>query len=371
MRTYKHLYEQFLTDKNIMKAIHTASQGSKKKKRRDAQEALTDIDKFVKEIKEYVQNFTPCKHTPKVIYDGVSRKQRVIIVPTFKELVIQHMIINVLEDMFLKGVYETAYGSVPKRGAFDGKRTMQRWVKRDPGNCKYVIKLDIKKYFENIPHDILKQKLARKIKDDRILKILFAIIDTTDKGLPLGFYTSQWLAMWYLQDFDHYVKQHLYSPHYMRYMDDMVILGGNKRKLRKTYEAIIKELDKLGLKLNSKRQLFRFDYMRDGKRCGRDIDFMGFRFFRDRTILRKSIFLKILRKVKRMNKKLKPTIHDCRQMMSYLGWLKHTDSYYAWSTFVAPYFNSKKARKRISNYDRRIRLCMNGIGVNPAISLTC
>lgn len=362
MKTYKNLWDIFISDDNIQKSIKDFAKG-KKKKRKDVRKFIqmynNNPDEAISYIRNYVCNYKNDNHTPVTIYDGISRKKRVIIVPSCRELIVQHMIVNVLKSMFLRGIYERAYGSIPKRGAHDGKKAIEKWIRNDPKNCKYCLKLDIKKYFNSIPHDILKEKLGKELKDKKILNILFAIIDVTDKGLPLGFYTSQWISMWYLKDFDHYIKERCYAPHYIRYMDDMVIFAGNKRKLWETYNNIVNYLDKLGLKLNNRSQLFRFAYIRGGKQRGRDLDFMGFRFFRDKTIMRKSIFLKMCRKAKKISKKEKPSIYELRQMMSYLGWIDSTNTYKTYCDFVKPYFNFQYAKRRISKYDRRLAKCGN------------
>lgn len=356
MKTYKNLWSDFISKDNIIKSIKNASKG-KKKKRLDVCRVLymlrSNPDGLVKRFQEYAANYQNDWHESIEIYDGISRKKRTIIVPSFRELVIQHMLVNVLKPMFLKGVYERSYGSIPKRGAHSGKKVIEKWIRDDIKNCKFVVKLDIRKYFESIPHELLKRKLARELKDGKILVILFKIINVVQKGIPLGFYTSQWLSMWYLKDFDHFVKEHLYSPHYIRYADDLVILGSNKRKLWNTYNQIIIELKKLGLELNERSQLFRFSY-NVGKRIhGRDVDFMGFRFFRNKTILRRSIYYKMCRKAKKISKKTKATIYELRQMLSYLGWIKDTQVYNAYKEHIKPFFDFQYAKKRISQYDKR------------------
>ena len=79
---------------------------------------------------------------------------------------------------------------------------------------------------------------------------------------------------------------------------------------------------KFGLSLKGNWQVFLFDW----KGKGRDLDFMGFRFYRSRITLRKSIMLKATRKARKIDRKEHPTIYDLRQMMSYLGWLNCTDT---------------------------------------------
>ncbi len=131
----------------------------------------------------------------------------------------------------------------------------------DPKNCKYVLKMDIRHFFDSIPHDRLKAKLKKTVHDEKMLELLFRIIDVTEVGIPLGFYTSQWLSNWYLQGLDHFIKEQLCAVHYMRYMDDMVIFGSNKRVLHRMRQAISDYLEmELGLELKANWQVFRFSY---------------------------------------------------------------------------------------------------------------
>ena len=313
-----------------------------------------DPDAWIEIILRWVKFFHNPQHTPVEIYDGISRKKRIIICPTNKEQVIHHMICNTLNPIFMKGMYEHSYGSIPGRGSKKAKKVITKWIKKDSKNCKYILKMDIQKFFDSVPHDIIKEKLSRIIKDDEFLKLLFTVIDSTDKGLPLGFYTSQWLSNWFLQGLDHYIKEELGAKHYVRYMDDMVIFGPNKRKLHKIRECINSYLNEiLGLNMNPKWQVYRFDYIKDNEHFGRDLDFMGFRFFRGRVILRKSIMIKVTRKAKNIHKKGKFNIKDARQIVSYFGWLDNTDTYKMYLVRVKPYVNFKRCRKKISAEDKR------------------
>lgn len=344
MKTYKHLYEK-IDKEAVLLAIREASRGGKKKRRKDAQEALKNPDAYADFILSELPHFKNDKHTPKEIYDGISRKKRTIIVPTFREQVVHHLIVDVLKPFFLQGIYEHAYGSIPKRGAHDAKKAIQRWITKDLGSCRYVLKMDIKKYFENIRHDVLKEKLSRQILDKDILRILFEIIDATYSGLPLGFYTSQWLSMWYLMGFDHFIKENCRATHYVRYMDDLVVFDDNKGNLHIIKHRAEEYLDCLGLELNQKTQIFPLE--------SRNLDFMGFRFYHFKITLRRGIYYKMLRKVRKISKEDKPTIFEVRQMLSYLGWIKACDVYKVYETYIKPFIDFGKYKKRISNYDRR------------------
>ena len=217
--------------------------------------------------------------------------------------------------------------------------------------------MDIHHFFDSVPHEILKAKLARKIHDEQMLDLLYKIIDVTDSGIPLGFYTSQWLSNWFLQDLDHYVKEKLHAVYYVRYMDDMVIFGSNKKLQHQMRQATADYLsENLGLELKDDWQVFRFSYTVKGEDRGRFLDFMGFQFYRNRTVLRKSIMLKGTRKARRIHKKpyqgRKPTVHDYRQMMSYLGWIDCTNTYKMYLKHIKPRISFKKMKRYISRYDK-------------------
>lgn len=305
MKSYNHLYENCISEENRRISLSLAKH-SKRMRRIIKSRHLSD-DALVALSYDWINNYENAEHVPVYIYDGITRKERVIIVPTMEELIVQHNVVNALKPMFCKGMYEHSYASLPGRGAHKGKQVIEKWIRTDARNCKYVLKMDIRHFFDTIPHDKLKAKLRKTIHDEKMLDLLYRIIDVTDVGIPLGFYTSQWLSNWYLQGLDHYIKERLGAVHYMRYMDDMVIFGSNKKVLHRTRQAISDYLEnELGLSLKDNWQVFRFSYG-NGKGC--DLDFMGFRFFRNRTILRKTIMYKATRKARKLSRKEKPTIH--------------------------------------------------------------
>lgn len=348
MKTYKNLYEICISESNRREAIRAAKHSKRIrqiiKERHLSDDALLDISY------EWIVNFQNPHHTPIKIQDGITHKQRSIIVPTLEELVVQHCVVNALKPLFTKGMYEHSYASLPKRGAHKGKKVIEKWLRCDAQNTKYVLKMDIHHFFDSIPHSVLKAKLAKYVKDELMLDLLYKIIDVTDSGIPLGFYTSQWFSNWYLQELDHYIKEHLSAAHYVRYMDDMVIFGRNKKTLHRMRAEISRYLeDNLGLALKANWQVFLFDW--NGK--GRDLDFMGFRFYRDRIVLRKSIMYKATRKANKISKKSKVTAYDVRQMMSYLGWINCTDVYHMYELWIKPYVNFQRMKRYISKCDKR------------------
>lgn len=357
MKSYKNLYEKMNADEAIARAIYKAAIG--KHKRKEVMHFMNDLDRSIEMIHNYITNFENCKHQEIEIFDGTSGKKRLIIEPKFKEHVVHHMVVEALMPMFMKGMYRHSYSSIPGRGLHECMRKIRNGIDHDPASYKYCLKLDIKKFFNSIDHDILKARFVKYIKDKEMLRILFKIIDASENGIPLGFYTSHWFANWLLQPLDHMIKEELHIKKYYRYADDMVLFDSNKRKLHKAFFKIKEWLEGIGLKIKENWQLFRFDYIKRDKETGekvhkgRPLDFLGFKIYRDRTVLRKSIMLRITRKAKKIKKKGKFTIHDAHQMMAWLGWLDWADCYKMYKKYIKKTITIKECRKRISQYDKK------------------
>lgn len=357
MKSYNRLWEKIKSPANITKAIIKASKGKRNRPRVKYLFERREDEEIISYFQLMAEQYRHRRKPPKKIYDGVCRKQREIIVPSFDEQVLHHMIVNVLEPIIGKGMYEHVHGSIPGRGPQKSKKQIEKWIRNNPKNCKYFLKMDIKHFFGSIEHDILEDFIGKRIHDPQAMRLIHEVIDCTDVGLPLGFHTSHWLANWFLQDLDHYIKEELGAEFYARYMDDMVIFSSNKKKLHRIRAAVEEYLqEKKHLTVANKWQVCRFEYTRKGKRYGRDCDFMGFRFHRGYTTLRRTIMLRISRRAKRIGSKDKPTIFDCRQMLSGLGWIKNTDTYNWYLQHIKPYISFRKCRKRISAYDRRQRI---------------
>lgn len=347
------MWEKVITPENIKLAIHNAAKGKRKRKR--VEQMLKDPDAYVPYYQNIAAKYVHRNKEPKKIYDGICKKQREIIVPSFNEQVLHHMVVNVLQPIITKGMYEFAFGSIPGRGPVSAKNQIRRWIANDPKHCKYVAKWDIKSFFGSIPHDKLLNFIRGRIHDEQFMRLLEEIISCTEVGLPLGFHTSHWLANWYLQGLDHYIKEELGAEHFARYMDDYSVFGSNKRKLHKIVRAVEVYLDKnLGLKLKGNWQVFRFEYTdREGNVRGRDLDFMGYRFHNNRVTLRKKIMYRMTRKAKRVGNKEKPTIYDCKQMLAALGYIKQSDVYNMYLKYIKPYVSFQYMKRRISGYDKK------------------
>lgn len=370
-KSVNNLYEPMLEHSNVEEKFHKAAKG--KTERPDVAAILNpeNIQQHVERVIEQLSNtapewydvpnpekaWKPTRHGKVKINEGTGKKERSIEKPRYNyEQVVHHIVVSACYDIFMQGMYEFSCGSVPERGAHYGKKYIERWIRTDTKNCKYVLKMDIRHFFESVDHDVLKAWLEKKIRDKRMLHILNLIIDGSEQGLPLGFYTSQWLSNFMLQPLDHYIKEELHAVHYIRYMDDMVVFGRNKKELHRIRIAIDEFLGReLNLQMKGNWQVFRFDYIerKTGKRKGRPLDFMGFQFYHDKTILRESIMLNCTRKVNRVSKKDRITWYDATAILSYMGYLDHTDTYDMYLQRIKPYVNAKKLKRIVSKHSKR------------------
>lgn len=340
-----------MTRESIEAAIRHAAKGRTHEK--EVIKVLNHIEETIDYIIENIDNYVQKLHKPVEIYDGISRKKRTIMIPDFYELIVQHMVVDALQDIIWNHMYRHVYGSLPCRGAHQGKEYIDRWIHSNSKDIKYCLKLDIRHFFPSIPHDVLLNFIGTYIKDDKFMTLLRKIISVTQEGLPLGFYTSQWLTNWFLSPIDKHICVDWNIHYYIRYMDDIVIFASNKKKLHKLKRDLDECFASFGLTIKDNWQVFRFDYIdKEGNRRGRDLDFMGFRFFRDKTIIRKKIMFKIARKAKKMHGEKRVTVHECRQLLSYFGWIKHTDSINFLVSKILPNFSISYCKKVVSNYDR-------------------
>lgn len=380
-KSVNNLYKPMLERGNVEKKFHKAAKG--KTERPDVAAILdpNNIQSHVDLVIEQLSNtapegyevpcperaWKPTNHGKVRINEGTTKKVRTIEKPRYNyEQIVHHLVVSACYEIFMQGMYEFSCGSVPQRGAHYGKKYIEKWIRTDGKNCKYVLKMDIRHFFETVDHDILKEWLAEKIRDRRMLHIFNLIIDGAgnpmeddrkdNKGLPLGFYTSQWLANFLLQPLDHYIKEELRAVHYIRFADDMVIFGRNKKELHRMQQSIYMFLrERLNLEMKGNWQVFRFEYVerKSGKVKGRPLDFMGFEFHKDRTILRESIMLSCTRKVNRVSKKDVITWYDATAILSYMGYLTHTDTYEMYLQRVKPHVNVKKLKKIVSKHSKR------------------
>lgn len=202
-------------------------------------------------------------------------KRRLVQAPAFVDKVTLHAVVdNVLYDAITKSFIRDNYASQLGKGTHDGlmrvKQHMVSYYRRNGSAEGWVLKGDVRHFFASINHDRLKIKLKavcdRNGVDPKIYDLMCVYIDTTE-GLPLGYQTSQLLALLFLDEFDHYVLEHIKPEGYGRYMDDFYLIFHTKREAQDALAVIRTYMDKEDLELNEKTAIFP---LRNG------IDFIGF-----------------------------------------------------------------------------------------------
>ena len=342
MKRKGYLYEQICSEENIRLAIRNSAKG--KKNKHYIKRILDNEDAVVLKIRQLLidKTYDLGKCRRRVIFDNSSRKERVITIPKYyPDQIIHWAVIQVIEPVLTRGMYEFSCGSVPGRGGKAVKKYLDRVLKK---KVKYVLKIDVRKFFPSINHDKLKEMLSKKIKDRDTLGLLYAIIDCGGQGLPIGFYTSQWLSNFYLQDIDHYIKEVLHVKYYVRYVDDMVLIDSNKRRLREAKAALAEKLGEYGLSLKDNWQIFKIN--------SRPLDFVGYKYHKNFTLLRKSLFFHLTRVVRDI-KHRGLNIHRARRYISLIGWAKRISFKHYYLSFIKPIISKRVAREYISRFDKR------------------
>lgn len=354
------------------------------------------ITNIAKDIQRNIENKTivlpPIKYSER--YDNCSKKIRIIGTQSIIHQCYEYVAVNACKELFSNkfGVYQCA--SIPKRGQSYGKKAIEKWVKYDISGTRYAVKMDVRKCYPSVDKERVKKYLHRDLhKNPTLLYLLYTLIDMNDNGLSIGSHLSQWLCNYYLSYAYHYISEKLFIQrkskrcnkvvnvrllsHVIFYMDDILIFGGNKKHLMIVSKLVNEYFEnELGLKIKPDWRLFKVEYIdKNGKVHGSFVDMMGFRFYRGKTTIRRSIFIRIKRKMNRLRKKIKlnrdVNMKYAQSIMSYWGWVKNTNSYkfmrkyevskltYVARNIVSYYAQMDKAQKeKIRKQKRKIKMRM-------------
>lgn len=307
MKRIGNIYQQICSIENLMLADSIARKGKLQ------QPGVISHDKNrVQNIETLHQlliskAYKTSEYTTFTIFEP---KERLIFrLPYYPDRIVHHAVMNILEPVF-KSVFTTdTYSCIKNKGIHAAAAAVRRALK-DTAGTRYCLKLDIRKFYPNVDHEILKSLLRKKIKDNDLLWLLDGIIDSAD-GLPIGNYLSQYFANFYLSYFDHWIKEGRRVKYYFRYADDIVVLSADKPYLHELLFEIRTYLEN-NLKLHVKEnyQVFPVD--------ARGIDFVGYVFYHTHVRLRKHIKQNFARMLARNPNQ--------SSIASYRGWLKHCDA---------------------------------------------
>lgn len=300
------------------------------------------------------------------------KKRDMYKLPFFPDRIAQWAILQVIEPFLVANMTADTYSAIPGKGIqpivndlrgyyktkrVDGKKKSV-WVPSilltDEENTRYCYKIDLHHYYQSINHEVLKQKFRKVFKDPELLWLLDEIADSINTateedlielslsgeievdpntGIPIGNYMSQYSGNFYLSSFDHWVKEELHVKHYYRYMDDVVIFASSKEELHEIHRKVTAYTrDYLHLNIKGNYQIFPTKV--------RGVDFVGYRFFGEYTLLRKSTAINFKRKMRACRKKMEnnipPTYSEWCSFNSYKGWLGNCDSYRLSKKYIEP-----------------------------------
>ena len=249
-------------------------------------------------------------------------KERMICAASFNERVLHHALMNVCHDIFERYQIFDSYACRRGKGTYAALQRAYYFQKK----YKWFLKLDVSKYFDSIDHEILTCLLKKRFKDKILVNAFEQIIasySTSDKkGLPIGNLTSQYFANHYLGFADHFIKEKLQAPAYVRYMDDMVIWANDKTWLLETgrkFQLFIGE--ELSLKLKP--------FCLNSNWIG--LPFLGYSVFSNRILLNSHSRKRFKSKLNAYGEKLTKEEWSQKEFQNHVlplfSFVKHADSF--------------------------------------------
>lgn len=349
MKTYKNLYQKLCSYKNLNQAFQKASKGKNSKP--DIIAFKLNLEKNLLKLQGELKNETyyPRKLTKFTIRDP---KTRLIRKSIFRDRVIHHAIVNILEPIYEPRFIAGSYANRKEKGTIAAILKCDEFKRKTSKNGKllshaktnnmikgYILKADIKKFFDSVNQNKLIKILKRKIKDDKLIWLVIKILKNFDNkkvGMPLGNMTSQFFANVYLNNLDQFIKRRLKAKYYIRYVDDFIIFNHSKEVLEDYKTKIEKYLKNLRLEFHPDKSKIYPMY--------KGIDFLGFRIFYHYKRARK-------RNINYFKKRLK--ILERRYKNDEISKEKFLESINGWFAYIMwgdTYKLRKKLKKEIEDF---------------------
>lgn len=228
MKRINNLFFQFCSFQNLLSAWRKTRRGSAKNVESAAFFLNMEKELFALQAELRSGEWSP---VPYRFFEIRDPKQRTIAVSTFRDRVVHHALVNVLEPVFEKIFIKDSYATRKGKGVHAAVWRAQHFLR----GHKWFLKTDVEKFFDSVNHDVLYGILCRRIKDRRLLAVCDTIIRHGGKegcGLPIGNRTSQFFANVCLDPLDHFVKDRCGERGYVRYMDDFVVFQNDKIRLK-------------------------------------------------------------------------------------------------------------------------------------------
>ena len=318
MKRHGNLWNKIIEKENLYLAFCKARKG--KSNQRGLIEFEKDVQGNLDKIHTMLANktFTTSEYKSKIIHEP--KKRKIYILPFFPDRIVQQALLRVIIPIWNNLMMYDSYACREGKGMHEASRKTMRCVE----SYQYCLKCDISKFYPSIDHNILLSIIKKKIKCKDTLWLIEDIVRSFPggKNTPIGNYTSQWFGNLYLNELDTYLKQECGIKKLIRYCDDFVMFGNNKDKLHalknKIKSFILKNLD-LSF---SKWTVFP---VTEG------VDFLGYRHFPDKILLRKSTAKRVQKRFKTLPGKLYKKKINLDQYRSTIasteGWLKWANTY--------------------------------------------
>jgi retron-type reverse transcriptase len=356
MKRVNKLYESICSVENLMLADHTARRGKQNSfgvmlHDRNREQNIGELNGLL-----LSKRFKTSAYDNFLLNCDNGKIREISRLPYFPDRIVHHAVMNVMEPIWMSVFTADTYSCIKGRGIHLAAKKIKKALDEDPNETIYCLKLDVRKFYPSIDHQILKNILRQKIKDKDLLWLLDEIIDSAP-GVPIGNYLSQYFANLYLAYFDHWIKEEKGVKYYYRYCDDMVIFGKEKSELHALKVLIAEYLTtKLKLQVKDNWQVFPI--------AKRGVDFLGYRFWHTHALLRKSIKKSFA--IKMAKSRGKPLE---RSFAAYWGWAKHCNSYNLIKKLTNEKVfgtggenrgsNDREQNKHYANYESR----NNGVGL--------
>jgi len=311
MKRAGRLYPLIMMQDNLHEAFRKAARG--KRNNREVILFLNNFDSNIKNLQEQLLN-----HEPDIghyrFFTVRDPKVRTICAASFPERVLHHAVMNVCEPYLDRYAIHDSYACRKGKGNRKALEKAQEFTRK----YNWYLKLDIRKYFDSIDHEIMLKLLSKCFKDPELLTLFYTILETyhtePGRGVPIGNLISQHLANFYLGSFDHWIKQAGKIKGYVRYMDDFILFSNEKQILKTELEELKQFLkNKLNLELKNNIQMNK-TYL--------GIPFLGFRVFPNHTNLMAQTMKRFSKKYRKYEKNYCEGIWTEKELIRHMEPLK-------------------------------------------------
>lgn len=366
-----NIYEEVISLSNIRRAARRTLSNGRKFKGSGANFFFNLESEIFQIHRELVSG--KYRHDKYNLFHITDPKLRVVAAAKFRDRVVHHCVHDIIEPLFDRIFIYDSYACRNGKGTHQAIERATGFLRAN----KYFVHLDVVSYFQNIDHSVLEKILERYIRDEKVMKLLTGIIDSTRylsnqekfkitkkvvayqdfdlfgtgrkgtaemhyKGLPLGNLTSQFFANLYLNELDQYAKHKLKCKYYIRYMDDVVIFSNDKTELR-DFEAKIREFASNNLSLVLHNSGGAEPYYKG-------LSFLGMRIYRSYRKIKRTAIPRCIRRMKKL-------IESCKNPVDEYD-------YYKKSLKIRASYNGFKAYIKLGNSEKMIEIIESKIEMN-------